>query len=97
MKSIILTGGNSNNRPKSRFNSDECDNPSYKTVKLPSQNEKPFTKANLYELLNKLIVESDESDDASIVAENLIDNNESTFLVNSMFCIGIWRHIVDSA
>ena len=48
-----------------------------------SCSENPFTKANLYELLNELIVESNESEDASIVAENEIDNNESTFLVNS--------------
>ena len=49
-----------------------------------SCSENPFTKANLYELLNELIVESNESEDASIVAENEIDNNEFALLVNSI-------------
>ena len=83
MKSIILKGRNSKNRPNNRFNRNESNNPSYKTVKHPSYNEKPFTKANLRELLNELIVESHESEDASIVSENAIDDNESTLLVNS--------------
>ena len=82
MKSILLRGINSNNRPNNRFNSNEYDNPSYKTVKPSSYNEKPFTKANLHKLLKELIVEGHESEDASIVSENAINNNESTLLVN---------------
>ena len=82
MKSILLKVKNSNNRPNNGFNSNKSNNPSHKTVKPPSYNEKSFTKPNLHELLNELIVESNESEDASIVAENAIDNNESTLLVN---------------
>ena len=52
MKSIILKGRNSDSRPSSRFNSNKYNNPSYKTVNPPSYNGKPFTKANLHELLN---------------------------------------------
>ena len=54
-----------------------------KTVKPPSYNEKLYIKANLHELLNKLIVESHELEDASIVAGNAIDENECTLLLNS--------------
>ena len=42
MKSIILKGINSNNRPNNRFNSNTHNNPSWKTVKPPSYNAKPF-------------------------------------------------------
>ena len=83
MKSLILKGRNSSNRPNNRFNSNASNDPSYKTVKPPFYSEKPFTKANLHELLNDSIVKSNESKDASIVAENSIDDNESTLLVNS--------------
>ena len=87
MKSIIVKGRNSNNVTKNRSNSNKSNNPSYKTVKPHSCNEKPFTKANLNEILNELIVESNESQDASNVAKNVIDNNESTLLVNSTTAI----------
>ena len=45
--------------------------------------KKLFTKSNIHEILNDLIAESNESQDASIVSENVIDNNESNVLVNS--------------
>ena len=82
MKCIILKSRNSKNRPNNMFNSNESNNPSYKTVKPPSHNEKHFTKSNRHEIFNELIVESNESEDASIVAEIVIDNNDSTLLVN---------------
>ena len=50
MKSIILKGRNSNNRPNNRSNSNKSNNLSYKNIKPPSFNAKPFTKANLHEL-----------------------------------------------
>ena len=82
MKYVILKGRNSINRPNNRFNSNKSNNLSHKTVKTTSYNEKSFTKPNLHELLNELIVESNKLEDAFIVAENAIDNNESTLLVN---------------
>ena len=54
-----------------------------KKIKLPSYNGKTFTKANLHELLNELIVERNESEDNIVVTEDVIDNNESISLVNS--------------
>ena len=60
MKSIIIKGRKINNRPNKRFNSNEPNNHSCKPVKCPSYNETPFTKSNLHELLNELIVESNE-------------------------------------
>ena len=68
--------------PNNRFNSNKSNNYSYKTIKPPSNNGKLFNKANLHELLNEL-VESNESEDNTVVAENVIDKNESTLLVNS--------------
>ena len=38
MKSIILKGRNSNNRPNDRFNNNEYNNPSYITIKPSSCN-----------------------------------------------------------
>ena len=58
MKSIILKGRNSNNRPNNRFNSNKHNDSSYENIKPPSYNSKPFTNAKLHELLNELIVES---------------------------------------
>ena len=56
---------------------------SYKTIKHPSYNGKPFTKANLHEHLNEFIVEINKSEDHVVVTEDVIDNNDSTLLVNS--------------
>ena len=67
MKSIILKGSDSNSKPNNRFNSNKTNNSSYKTIKPPSYNKKPFTKVNLHELLNELIVKSHESEDSSFV------------------------------
>ena len=83
MKSIILKGINSNNRPNNRFNSNDHNNSSFKTIKLPSYNGKPLTKDNLHELSNELIFESKESEENAVVTEDLIENNDSTVLVNS--------------
>ena len=56
---------------------------SYKLIKYPSCNGKHFTKANLHELLNELIVESNEYEDDSVATEDVIDNNDYTLLFNS--------------
>ena len=52
MKSIILKGRNRKNIPNNRFNINKSNVYSYKTIKPPSYNGKPFTKFNLHELLN---------------------------------------------
>ena len=82
MKSIILKGRNSNNRPNNRCNVNKTNNPSYKTIKSPPYYGKPFTKAKLHEILNELIVDINESKDSSFVVENAMDKNESTLLAN---------------
>ena len=65
-KSTILKGKNSNNRTNNRFNSNKHNNSSYENIKDPSYNAKPFTKVNLNELLNDLIVEINESKDNTV-------------------------------
>ena len=42
-----------------------------------------FSKANLHELLNELLVESKESEDDAVITENLNGNSDSTPLANS--------------
>ena len=83
MKSIILKGRNSGNRPSGRFNSNNSNNHSYKSIKPLPLRGKLFTKANLTELLSELIVESHELEDSPFASENVEDNKESTLLVNS--------------
>jgi hypothetical protein len=51
MKSIILKGRNSGNRPSDKFNSNNSNDHSYKSIKPLPLRGKPFTKANLTELL----------------------------------------------
>ena len=55
MKSTILKGKNSNIKPNNRFNNNKFNNSNCKTTKHPSYNPKPFTTANLHELLHELI------------------------------------------
>ena len=73
MKSVILNARNSN-KPANRFNKNK--NTSYKTPKTSSQNTKPFTKANLHELLNELIVEINEARNDDVITEDAPDNND---------------------
>lgn len=82
MKSIILKGRNSGNRPSGRFNSNNSNNHSYKSIKPLPLRGKPFTKANLTELLSELIFEIHELEDSSFASENVVDDKESTLLVN---------------
>ena len=84
MKDIILKGRKNINRSNYRSNSNKSNNFSCKTVKPPSFNGEPFTKANLCELVNELIVESNECEDNDVVAEDAIGNNGSTLLFNSI-------------
>ena len=83
MKSIILKVRNRNNRPNDRFSSNKSNNYSYKKNKPPSHNGNAFTKANLDEFLNELIVVGKESEDNDVVTEDVIYNIDSTLLVNS--------------
>ena len=83
MKSAILKGRKSNNKPNNRFNKNKFNNPSHRTIKPISFKPKPFTKSNHHQFLNKLIVENNESEDDAAVAEDMIDNNDSALLVNS--------------
>ena len=83
MKAIILKGRNNNSRSNNRSNSNKSNNSRHNTIKHPFLQWKHFTKSNLYELLNELIVESNESEDNAVVTEDVIDNNDSTLLVNS--------------
>ena len=66
MKAIILKGRNNINRSNNRSSSNKSNNFSYKTVKPPSCNGKPFTRANLHELLKELIVGSNKSEDNDV-------------------------------
>ena len=66
MKSETLKGKNSNSKHNNRFNNNKFNNPSHRTIKPPSYKPKPFTKDNLHELLHKLIVESNESEDNNV-------------------------------
>ena len=84
MKAIMLKGGDNNNRRNKQSNSKKSNSCSKKTIKLASGNGKPFTEANLHELLNGLIVESNESEENAAVPEDTMYNNDSTSLVNSI-------------
>ena len=83
MKHAMLKGKISNSKSNNRFSKNIFNNPSCKTIKPPSCNPKPFTKANLHELLHELIVESNQSEDDDSVTEDTEEKNDSTFLVNS--------------
>ena len=56
-KAMILKGRRNINRSNNMSNSSEFNNFSYKTVKSPSCNRKPFVKAILHELLSEIIFE----------------------------------------
>ena len=81
MKYVILKGRNSD-KPTNRFNNNEH-NLIHRTYRPFSCNAKPFTKDNLHEFLIELIVESNESENDTIITEGVVDNNEFTLLVNS--------------
>ena len=82
MKSMILKGKISNRKLNNRFNNKKINNPSHRTIKPHSCKPKLFTTAKLHESLHESIVESNESEDNSIVAEDSEDNDDSNLLVN---------------
>ena len=65
------------------FNNNKPNNCSCGTPEPSSYNTKPFTKANLRELLNELLVESNEAGNDAFIAEDVPGSNESTLLLNS--------------
>ena len=83
MKASILMHVNSIYRSNNISNSNKSNEYSHKPIKLPSFNSKSFTKDNLNELLNELLVESNESKNDDIITEDANDSNYSTLLDNS--------------
>ena len=69
MKAIILKVRNSSYGSNNRSNSNKSNNSSHKPVKSPSYNVKPFTKANVHELLNELLVETNEYENDDVVTK----------------------------
>ena len=83
MKCVMLKGKNVTNKPTNSLNNNEFNKCVHRTIKPTSYKPKPLTKGNLYKSLHELIVESNESEDDAFVAEDEVDNNNSTLLVNS--------------
>ena len=94
MKSATIKGKIINSKPSNRFKNNEFNNPICKTIKYPSCEPKSFTKSNLNGSLQKLIVESNESEDNAVVTEDSEDNKGSTLLVDSATShkSQSWRH-----
>ena len=86
MRSILLKGMNakpiSNLNSVNRFNKSNSNK--YKTVRPLSYKGKPFTKANLHELLSDSLVDNNECKDDDARIEDIIetDESESILLVN---------------
>ena len=85
LKAVLIKGRNSNpSKPSSNNSTNNSSNSSYKPVKPPSYTKKPFTKANLHELITALISESSEHDsDTTNKNEGLQQDDDTTMLVNS--------------
>ena len=81
LKAVLMISRNSSQGSNSSNNNHS--NSSYKPVKPPSHPKKPCTKANLHELLTKLIAESNECDSDTSNNEGAQQENESAMLVNS--------------
>ena len=78
VKSIILK--DRSNKPSNKFNSHK-----HKSMKPSSYKIKPFTKANLHELLSDLLEDTRESENDDIVIEdkNEVNDSDSVLLVNA--------------
>ena len=79
MRSILLKDRNA--KPSRNLNNGNRLNKSnsnvYKTVRPLSYKDKPFTNANLYELLSDLLVDNNEYENSDEDIEDVIEVNES--------------------
>ena len=78
---FIKRRNSAQNNPSSNNSSNNHSNSSYEPANPPSYPKKPFTKANLHELITELIAESDERDRDTSDNEGLQQDNESTMLI----------------